>query len=102
MSATPHRIPAVQALVARPASHRDAPADVAGGSIRLQLGPLLAQGVGDDGQAQVRGRGRGGADFGGDVVGAVQVAQGLVGQRGLLGQGGAVVGVDAIWMFGKS
>ena len=53
-SATPHRIPAIQALVARPAPHGDAPADVARRGVRLEVGALLAERVGDDGQPKLR------------------------------------------------
>src|SRR5205814_2356949 len=99
-STAPHRVPAVEALVASPAPHRDAPAHVARRGVGLQLGALLAQGVGDDGQPEVRGGGGGGADFGGDGGGAVQVAQRIVRQGGLLGQAAVVVGVVVVEALG--
>src|SRR3954471_15505647 len=60
-SAAPHRIPAVQALVASPAPHRDAPANITRRRVRLHVGPLLAQGVGHHRQAEL-GAAWGGAD----------------------------------------
>ena len=53
ISAAPHRIPAVEALVAGAASHGDAAADVAGGGVGLHFGALLAEGVDDDLEAEV-------------------------------------------------
>src|SRR3954451_25476960 len=50
-STTPHRIPAVQALVARAASYCDAAAHVAGGGVGLHVGALSAERVGQQAQA---------------------------------------------------
>ena len=86
MLAAPHRIPAIQALVARPTPHRDAAADVAGGGIGLHFGALLAERVHNDGQAQV------GHDLGFGRVRAVAVAVGRGGgSADLLLQARAVV-----------
>ncbi len=51
--AASHRVPAVQAFVARAASHRDAPADIAGGGVGLHVAALLAEGISGDGEAEV-------------------------------------------------
>src|SRR4051794_20247982 len=59
-STTPHRISAIEALVAGAAADGDGAADVAGGGVGLELGPLLAQGVDDDGEAKVGAGGAGG------------------------------------------
>jgi len=48
LSATPHRVPAVQTLVAGAAADGDAAADVAGGGVGLHVGALLAEGVGEE------------------------------------------------------
>src|SRR5688572_12459530 len=99
-SAAPHRIPAIKTLVARAAPHRDAAADVAGGGVGLHFGALLAEGVHDDGEAEVGhdlGLGllrlrRGGA---GDLLlepGAVVERLGVAGEVA----GGAAVGAGSI------
>src|SRR5690348_1658962 len=51
-STTPHRIPAVQTLVARAATHRDAAADVARRGVGLHVGALLAERVGVGGETR--------------------------------------------------
>ena len=93
-SAAPHRVPAVQALVAGAAADGDAAADVAGGGVGLEFAALLAEGVGDDGQPQRRAAGGGAADFGGLDVGAVGGSQFLVGGVAV-GEGLGRVGLDA-------
>src|SRR4051794_34212676 len=52
-SAAAHGVAAVHAFVAGAAANGDGAADVAGGGVGLHFGALLAEGVGDDLDAEV-------------------------------------------------
>src|SRR4051794_4710620 len=86
--AATHAVPAVQALVARAAPHRDAPAHVARRGVRLHVGALLAEGVGDDGEAEIR------------VAFGAEGAGGLVRHRERRRAGGAVGVVEGLSRVG--